>query len=66
MILEKLADVFKVFLEKYFLPTVVSVAATIIIVSMRPNAFQIAEKTNNALYFILIFCLVFLCVVFVK
>lgn len=63
--MEKLADVLKVFLEKYFLSTIVSVAATIVIVAIRPNVFQIAEKTNEILYFILVFCVVFLLVLLI-
>lgn len=63
--MEKLADVIKIFLEKYFLSTIISVAATIVIVAIRPNTFQIAEKTNEILYFILVFCLVFLLVLLI-
>ena len=63
--MEKLADVLKVFLEKYFLSTIVSVAVTIVIVAIRPNVFQIAEKTNEILYFVLVFCVVFLLVLLI-
>ena len=63
--MEKLADVLKVFLEKYFVPTIVSVATSIIIVATKPNILQISEKTNEMLYFVLVFCLVFLIVLLI-
>ena len=64
--MEKLADVLKLFLEKYFVPTLISVAASIFIVAKIPNILQIAEKTNEMLYFILIFCLVLLIVLLIS
>lgn len=61
--MEKLADILKLFLEKYFVPTLISVAISIFIVAKIPDILQISEKTNETLYFILIFCLVFLIVI---
>lgn len=63
--MEKLADVLKLFLEKYFVTTLVSVTISILIVVMKPNILLISEDTNETLYFILVFCLVFLIILLI-
>jgi hypothetical protein len=64
--LEKLADVLKLFLEKYFVTTLISITTSILIVATKPNILLISEKTNEILYFILMFCLVFLIVLLIR
>lgn len=60
--MDKLADVLKLFLEKYFVQTLASIAISILIVAKKPNISQISEKTNEFMYFILVFCSVMIIV----
>lgn len=64
--MEKLADVLKLFLEKYFVSTLISITISILIVAIEPNIFLISEKTNEILYFILVYCMVFLFVLLIR
>lgn len=64
--MEKLADVLKLFLEKYFVTTLISITTSILVVAIKPNILLISEKTNEILYFILMFCLVFLIVLLIQ
>lgn len=64
--MEKLADVLKLFLEKYFVSTLISITISILIVAIEPNILLISEKTNEKLYFILVYCMVFLIVLLIR
>ena len=60
--MEKLSDVLKVFLEKYFIPTIISIPAAIIIVALFPDLLSIKSNTSLSIYIAMVFCIVFLVV----
>ena len=53
---EKLLDILKVILEKYLIPTIISVFITIIVLAYWPDLLEIRSKTNSTMYGIMIFC----------
>ena len=64
--MEKLSDVLKVFLEKYFIPTIISVPAAIIIVALFPDLLSIKSNTSLSIYIAMVFCIVFLVVLVIE
>ncbi|HCT64743.1 MAG TPA: hypothetical protein DIC60_05685 [Lachnospiraceae bacterium] len=58
--MDKLVDVIKIFLDKYFIPTIIAISATIFFVATYPDCLKLRSNTNEFLYYILVFCLVFL------
>lgn len=60
--MEKLAEIIKLFLEKYFVPSMISAPVTIIIAAIFPDILSIRSQTNLAMYVVAIFCVVFIIV----
>lgn len=66
MIAEKFIDILKIFLDKYFINTLVSIVGTIITVAFTPNIFDINDRLDDTSYKVLLFCIYFLLFVFIK
>lgn len=60
--MEKLTEIIKLFLEKYFVPSMISAPVTIIIAAIFPDILSIRSQTNLAMYVVAIFCVVFIIV----
>ena len=60
--MEKLTEIIKLFLEKYFVPSMISIPITTIIAAIFPDILSIKSQTNLAMYVVAIFCVVFIIV----
>ena len=64
--MEKFADLLKIIAEKHLVQTVASGTFAILGVAFFPNLFGMTEKVGKTLYGVLIFCLSFLLIQYVK
>lgn len=62
--MEKFADVIKIFLEKHLIPSVISVAGSILTLLLIPEDSWIILKLGKALFVVLAFCVYFLFIQF--
>lgn len=63
--IEKLLDTLKIFLEKYFIPTIIAVALTFITYYKTPADNALLAKLNTTGFYVLVFCLWFLLIVLI-
>lgn len=62
---EKLFDTFKLFLERYFISTLVAIIPTAIVMYKTPNDFEMLLKLGQKFYLIVVFVIFFLVIRFI-
>ena len=63
--IEKLLDTLKIFLEKYFIPTIIAVVLTFITYYKTPADNALLVKLNTIGFYVFVFCLWFLLIVLI-
>lgn len=64
--MEKIADLLKIFADRHLIPSTASLAVSILCVAFLPEALGISNSVGKFFYGVLIFCLFFLLLQFVK
>lgn len=64
--MEKIADLLKIFADRHLIPSTASLAVSILCVAFLPEALGISNSVGKFFYGVLIFCLSFLLLQFVK
>lgn len=63
--MEHFAEILKIFLEKYFIPTVMAILVAIVVMLYLPGDYWMIEKIGRFLFFILVVGLAFLAIIFI-